>query len=89
VEDKLKISKVEYLSKILLDHTQILNLSLNDKPNFTNPSNEDNHWKTSDAKMSSKHVVCDLGVHWEELYVNLEEILSVALLNPACFLLKY
>ena len=30
MEDDLKILKVEYLSNHLLDHTQILNLSLND-----------------------------------------------------------
>ena len=36
MEDKLKVLKVEYLSNLLLDHTQILNLSLDD-----NPSNED------------------------------------------------
>ena len=29
MEDDLKLSKVEYLSNRLLDHTQILNLSLN------------------------------------------------------------
>ena len=28
MEDKLKILRVEYLNKYLLDHTQILNLSL-------------------------------------------------------------
>ena len=31
VKDDLKISKVEYLSNLLLDHTQILNLDLGDK----------------------------------------------------------
>ena len=30
IEDDLKILKVEYLSNHLLDHTQILNLSLYD-----------------------------------------------------------
>ena len=30
MEDNLKILKVEYLSNLLLDHTQILNLSLYD-----------------------------------------------------------
>ena len=31
MEDDLKILKVEYLSNHLLDHTQILNLSLDDQ----------------------------------------------------------
>ena len=31
MEDDLKIFKVEYLSNHLLDHTQILSLSLNDQ----------------------------------------------------------
>ena len=31
IEDNLKILKVEYLSNILLDPTQILNLSLDDQ----------------------------------------------------------
>jgi hypothetical protein len=44
MEDELKILKVEYLSNLLLDHTQILNLSLDD--HFVNPSNEDDRqWK--------------------------------------------
>ena len=34
MEDDLKISKVEYLSNNLLDHTQILNLSLDDQTIF-------------------------------------------------------
>ena len=37
MEDSLKILKVEYLRNQLLDHTQILNLSLNDKTIFYNP----------------------------------------------------
>ena len=31
MEDNLKISKVEYLSNRLLEHTQILNLDLGDQ----------------------------------------------------------
>jgi hypothetical protein len=31
IEDNIKILKVEFLSNHLLDHTQILNLSLNDQ----------------------------------------------------------
>ena len=31
MENNLKILKVEYLSNLLLDHTQILNLSLDDQ----------------------------------------------------------
>ena len=34
MEDDLKILKVEYLSNCLLDHTQILNLSLHDQTIF-------------------------------------------------------
>jgi hypothetical protein len=34
MENDLKISKVEYLSNNLLDHTQILNLSLDDQTIF-------------------------------------------------------
>jgi hypothetical protein len=30
IEDDLKILKVEYISNLLLDHAQILNLSLDD-----------------------------------------------------------
>ena len=48
MEDDLKILKVKYLSKPLLDHTQILKLSLYDQPNFVNPLNEDDLlWKTT------------------------------------------
>ena len=39
MENNLKLSEVEYLGNCF--HTQSLNLSLDDKPNFTNPSNED------------------------------------------------
>jgi hypothetical protein len=41
MEDDLKILKVEYLRNQLLDHTQIVNLSLDDQPHFTNPWNEE------------------------------------------------
>ena len=34
MEDDLKILKVEYLSNPLLDHTKILNLSLDDQTLF-------------------------------------------------------
>jgi hypothetical protein len=37
IEDDLKIFKVEYLSDHVLDHTQILDLSLYDQPTFVNP----------------------------------------------------
>ena len=36
MEDDLKILKVEYLSNHLLDHTLILNLSLDDQTKFYN-----------------------------------------------------
>ena len=48
MEDDLKTIKVEYLSNHLLDHTQILNLSLDDQTRFDKflkwrwPSMEDN-----------------------------------------------
>ena len=49
--DDLKILKVKYLSNHLLDHTQILNSCLGNKPKFTNALNEDdNKWK-----MTSKY----------------------------------
>jgi hypothetical protein len=48
MEDDLKILEVEYLSYCLLDHTQILNLSLNDKTMFLNHTNDDDlKWKTT------------------------------------------
>ena len=34
MEDNLKILKVEYLSNYLLDHTQIINLSVDDQQIF-------------------------------------------------------
>ena len=34
MEDDLQILKIEYLSNRLLDHTQILNLSLHDQTMF-------------------------------------------------------
>ena len=48
MEDDLKISKGEYLSNHLLDHTQILNLNLDDQSIFfksskwRQPPKEDN-----------------------------------------------
>ena len=41
MEDEIKILKVEYLNNRLLDHTQILNLILDDLLYWTNPLNED------------------------------------------------
>jgi hypothetical protein len=47
MEDDLKISIVEFLSNHLLDQTQMLNLSLDDQPYFTNHLNKDDlQWKT-------------------------------------------
>jgi hypothetical protein len=43
LEDYLKISKVDYLSNHLLDHTQILNLDLGDQSKVFKYFNEDNH----------------------------------------------
>ena len=43
MEDDLKISKVEYLSNHLLDHTQILNLNLGHQSKVIKYFNEDNH----------------------------------------------
>ena len=39
MEDDLKILKVEYLSNLLLDHTQNKNLSLGDQTICLNPQN--------------------------------------------------
>ena len=51
MEDDLKISKEEYLGNLLLDHTQILNWSLDDQTIFYKSLNEDNlQWK-----MTSKY----------------------------------
>ena len=48
MEDNLKILKVENLSSHILDHAQILNLSLVDQTILTNPYNEDDlQWKTT------------------------------------------
>ena len=41
MEDDFEKLKVEYLSNHLLDHTQILNLNLDDQKYFTNSENED------------------------------------------------
>jgi hypothetical protein len=38
MEEDLKVLKVEYLSNCLLDHTQILNLSLDDQTIFSKSS---------------------------------------------------
>ena len=51
MEDDPKIWKAEYLSNRLLDHIQILNLSLDDQTIFLNPQNNDDiRWK-----MTSKY----------------------------------
>ena len=63
MEDDSKISKVEYLGNRLLDHTQISNLSLDDKAIFYKslkwrwpPMKDDLQWKmSSGAKITSKH----------------------------------
>ena len=39
--DNLKIFQWEYLSNVLLDHTQSINLSFDDQIIFLNPQNED------------------------------------------------
>ena len=55
MEDDLKILNVEYLRNHLLDHSQISNLSLDDKLYFTNYLNEDElKWKTT-----SKYLKCN------------------------------
>jgi hypothetical protein len=46
MEDDLKILKVEYLISPFWDHTQILNLILDEQKYFKCPQNEDNlQWK--------------------------------------------
>ena len=48
MENDLEISKLEYLSNHLLDHTQIWNFSFDDQSIFLNPQNEDKlQWKTT------------------------------------------
>ena len=52
MEDELKIIKVEYLSKHLLEHNQIFNIILDDKTIYYKTLNEDDHrWK-----MTSKYL---------------------------------
>ena len=54
MEEDLKIFKVEYLSNQLLDHIQMLSLSLDDKIKFSKwrqPSiGEDLKWKTFNGR---------------------------------------
>ena len=48
MEDDLIISKVEYISNRLYDHTQFLNLYLSDQSKVFKYFNEDDHpWKTT------------------------------------------
>ena len=60
MEDNLKISKVEYLSNRLLDHTQMLNLDLGDQSKLVKyfkwrqPQMEDN-LKISKVECLSNH----------------------------------
>jgi hypothetical protein len=78
MEGDIKILKVEYLSNHLLGHTQILNLSLYDQTR--RPPMEDD-LKILKVEYLINHCM-DLRGKLEE---NSEQILSVALLSPACF----
>ena len=88
MEDDLKILKVEYISNRLLDHTQILNLSFDDQNMFSKsskwwrPQMEDN-LKILKVEYLRNHCM-DLWVLRGKLEENSEEILSLALLSPAC-----
>ena len=74
MEDDLKILEVECLSNHLLDLTQTLNLGLDDQTIFQ---------KSSKWRRTSNWSVYNLTN--EFLEENSEEISSVALLSPACF----
>ena len=53
MEDNLKILKAEYLSNHLLDHTQILNLDLDDQTIFYKSWDENNlQWKMTSGAMN-------------------------------------
>ena len=90
MEDDLKISKLEYLRNPLLDHTQILNLSLFDQTIFyksskwRQPPKEDDLILLKAEYLSNHCMGCKLRVLSGKLEENAEEILSVALLSPAC-----
>ena len=80
MEEDLKVLKVEYLSNRLLDHTQILNLSLDDQTIFSKSSK----WRRPPMEDDLKI----LKVENHDLWIirgKLEEISRVALLSPACF----
>ena len=64
MEDDLKILKVEYLSNHISDHTQILNLILDDQPIFY----QSFKWRNPPMEEDLKIVkVENLGKHWLDL----------------------
>ena len=79
MEDELKILKVEYLSDHLLDHTHILNLSLDDPTIFSKSSK----WRRPPMEDNIKILKVENHDLWK-LEEHSEEISSVALLSPAC-----
>ena len=85
MEDDNKILKLKYLSNHIWNHTQILNLSLDDQTIFYKslrgrwPSLEDDLRCKDDLKAS--RILVLRGKYKEKA----EEISSVALLSPACF----
>jgi hypothetical protein len=57
MEDDLKLSKVEYLSNRLLDHTQFWNISLYDPKIFCHASNKDDlQWKMTSKYLKEEYL---------------------------------
>ena len=88
IEDDLKILKVEYLRNCSLDHTQILNLSLDDQTivwKILQMKTTSNGRQPKNMEYISNNCMdCDIRDLRVKLEENSEEILSVALLSPAC-----
>ena len=65
--EDLKISNVEYLSNHLLDHTQILNLSIDDQTMFSNSSNDELQWEMTPKYKSgiSRHLLSFLNLSFK------------------------
>ena len=91
--DDLKIFQGEYLSNLLLDPTQIINLSFDDQIIFFKSSKwrwpiMEEDLKILKVEYLSNHCLDhEFWVLTGKLEENSEEITSVALLSPACFIL--
>ena len=89
MKEDIKILKVEYLNNRLLDHTQMLNFSLDDQTIFFKMMISSNGRRPQKLNMEYLCNHCmdsDSWVLTGELEENLEDILSVALLSPACII---